>query len=684
MWKLAPAAFITCVCISLFAVGCGGSGAGSVTAPQSFPSTAPSQIPPTLGQVPDGTVQTIAQSGQSGLDIAGEAWDPNTGYMFVTLRQYGGTNGILLVAPTGQVVTQEALPSANLSFNEYLVYDPADSNVYITYGTETLKVTSSGFVSSTFATGFENATGITYDSQDGNFYVADYDHVDRISPADVVTPITAPGTLGGGESGIAYDSHDGNLYVADPVQNEILQLTTNGAVAIYAGQCVKFPGQACENGDADGTGSAAQFAQPTDITYDADKDLLYVVDSANHQVRQIASGAVVTTIAGSGQSALIDGVGRQAAFEDPQNIGYDHANANLYVSDNLTYYRAVGTAGPVPPSPGPILGGFVMYPLPNVGAQPSGIAQGADGAMWFTEAMTQVGRITMDGQFSAFTLPSGCSGGGSITLGHDGDEYFTTGCQNPNNPFIPTIAKVTPGGVFTLYSFPILTPQPESLTQGDDGNVWFTLLDVKKKKFVGKITPAGQITEYSVSSQLHQIRGVYGLTFGPAHDLWVTDTTQTLDQIGIHGRLINAFPLPGQGGFGIAAGRDGDLWLTDPVGDDIKRVTPTGTVTTYPIGSAPSSITTGSDGNLYFTQYPGTLGFMTPSGSYGFVYVPAPSSAPNTVTLGPDGNIWFTDMGANMIGRYIINPNTKLPPGTKVLRPATHLERLPRWVPVSH
>lgn len=682
---LTPAVFIICALFALVAVGCGGGSSASIaTLPSHLPSAGPSTVPPTEGQLSDGTVQTLAQSGGSGLDIAGETWDPNSGDMFVALRQAFGTNWILLIAPNGMIVKQEGLPNGSLAINQYLTYDPADTNVYMTYGSTILKITSGSFVSTTFATGLQSPSGITYDSNDGNLYVADFDYVDRVSSAGIVTPITAPGTLGGGVAGIAYDAQDGNLYVADSVQNEILQVTTGGAVTPYAGECVRFPGEPCENGDADGTGAAAQFAQPTDIVYDPDNHLLYVVDSANHQVRQIAAGAVVTTIAGSGQSALIDGLGRQAAFEDPQNIGYDGANKNLYVSDNVTYYRAVGSVGPVPPSPGPVVGGFVMYPLPKVGAQLGGISQGPDGDMWFTEsAASAIGRITMDGQFDEIALPSTCRGGGSITLGNDGDEYFTTGCQTqPGGPYYAALAKVTSSGSFTVYSFPPTKPQPETLTRGIDGDVWFTLGGAGAKNFVGKIAPDGTITEYTISNQSHQTKNACDLTFGPERDLWVTDQAGTLDQVGEHGKLLNAFPLPGLGGFGIAAGRDGNLWLTDPVGNDIKRVNPGGAVTTFPIGSAPSNIAAGPDGNLYFTQYPGTIGFMNSSGSYGFAYVPAPSSAPNDVTVGPDGNIWFTDMGANMIGRYIIKANS-LPPGTKVLRPAAYRRGIPLWTPIS-
>ncbi len=89
---------------------------------------------------------------------------------------------------------------------------------------------------------------------------------------------------------------------------------------------------------------------------------------------------------------------------------------------------------------------------------------------------------------------------------------------------------------------------------------------------------------------------------------------------------------------GITTGPDGNLWFTDGQGDKIGRITPSGTVTEFAVptpGSQPQGITTGLDHNLWFTEFA----------------VPTSGSQPQGITAGSDGNLWFTEPGANKIGR---------------------------------
>ena len=61
-------------------------------------------------------------------------------------------------------------------------------------------------------------------------------------------------------------------------------------------------------------------------------------------------------------------------------------------------------------------------------------------------------------------------------------------------------------------------------------------------------------------------------------------------------------------GNGITTGPDGNVWYTGYTGNSIARVTPTGVLTVFPVptsGSLPYEITTGPDGNLWFTEYTG-------------------------------------------------------------------------------
>src|SRR5262249_3420221 len=61
----------------------------------------------------------------------------------------------------------------------------------------------------------------------------------------------------------------------------------------------------------------------------------------------------------------------------------------------------------------------------------------------------------------------------------------------------------------------------------------------------------------------------------------------------------------------------------------------------------PFGITTGSDGNIWFSEYGGNkIAKMSPAGNVLAEYViPTSNSSVNGITLGPDGNVWFVEAG---------------------------------------
>src|SRR5512140_3181991 len=69
---------------------------------------------------------------------------------------------------------------------------------------------------------------------------------------------------------------------------------------------------------------------------------------------------------------------------------------------------------------------LTKYTVPTPGSRPSGIATGADGALWFVEnAGNKIGRITTAGAFSEFPIPTTASLSYGIVAGPDGDLWFT-------------------------------------------------------------------------------------------------------------------------------------------------------------------------------------------------------------------------------------------------------------------
>ena len=137
---------------------------------------------------------------------------------------------------------------------------------------------------------------------------------------------------------------------------------------------------------------------------------------------------------------------------------------------------------------------------------------------------------------------------------------------------------------------------------------------------------------------------------------------------------IQEFALPtpcganGCGPTGITSGPDGNLWFTEAGGNTIGRITPSGSITEFPIpmannsphgitNSSPFGITSGPDDNLWFTEQAGnTIGRITPAGTIQEFPLPTTCNnqhpcGPTGITSGSDGNLWFTEQYVSKIGR---------------------------------
>ncbi len=189
-------------------------------------------------------------------------------------------------------------------------------------------------------------TGIAIDVAD-NLYVTTSNKIRKINPLGVVTTLAGSVVAGNadgtgaaasfdGPNGIAVDG-GGFLYVADGSGNLIRKVSPLGVVTTLAGSGVF--------GFADGTGALASFFEPTGLAVDSTGNV-YVADSGNSRVRKVTSAGVVTTVAGSGVSAVIDGIGTNAAFDYPVGLTIDTAG-NLFVTDDGAQNIRVITLGGV-------------------------------------------------------------------------------------------------------------------------------------------------------------------------------------------------------------------------------------------------------------------------------------------------------------------------------------------------
>lgn len=149
---------------------------------------------------------------------------------------------------------------------------------------------------------------------------------------------TGTAALFASPSQIAVDGAD-NLYIADTGNHTIRKITPTGVVTTVAG----LAGVA---GSVNGTGSAARFSSPTGIALDGVGNL-YVSDNDNNLIRKVTPAGVVTTVAGlAGVAGSTDGTGSAARFNGPRGIAV--VSGNIYVADRFNNtIRKVTPAGVV-------------------------------------------------------------------------------------------------------------------------------------------------------------------------------------------------------------------------------------------------------------------------------------------------------------------------------------------------
>ncbi|MES2386632.1 MAG: T9SS type A sorting domain-containing protein [Bacteroidota bacterium] len=352
----------------------------------------------------------------------------------------------------------------------------------------------------------------------------------------------------------------GNLYVSDMGNHCIRKITPAGLVSTIAGK----PGIA---GFADGD-TAARFNKPAAIAFDRDGNLV-VCDRDNRRVRKITLSGVVSTIAGNGTSGNMDGTGTAATFDFLENLAVD-ASGNIFVSDGL-YIRKITPAGVV----SKFAGNGVHGNVNGTGAQasfgyPLGMAFNSAGDLFVADADNNaIRKITPTGVVStyagiAYNMPQNgdlsvatFTGATGLSFDRAGNLYVVDGRE-----YVPRVRKITPAGLVSTLAggnannYLVIDGTGDTVSMagtggisaGDDGNVYIVDYD---GTLIRKISPAGTVST-------------------------------------IAGSYINRGYADGQGAAAkfdqanaMAFDPAGNLYVSDQGGRCIRKITPSGLVTTF-------------------------------------------------------------------------------------------------------
>ncbi len=300
-----------------------------------------------------------------------------------------------------------------------------------------------------------------------------------------------------------------------------------------------------------------------------------------------------------------------------------------------------------------LLTSIADFSTPTPISAPTEITLGPDGNLWFTEG--GAGKIaeinSSTDAISEFTVDTSGSAEAvyGITTGPDGNLWFTDSGTNSIGMINPTTDAVAEFPIPTAKSF------PSGITSGPGGNLWFAEQQGGGK--IGEISPSTHtITEFtdpvpgSIPSEI---------TVGPGGDLYFTEVGT--NSIGSFDPTTHAFsqfviPVSQTLPYDITTGSDGNLWFTTEHYNQIEMLDPTtDTFTPFTIPTAnsdPTDIAEGSDGNLYFTEYnTNQIGMINPTThDISEFSVPTANSQPWGVTAGPNGSLWFTEKSASKVG----------------------------------
>ena len=605
-------------------------GGGTAGPPRSAAPAVPALAPGVITTVTDGIGRGSGRAvGQeaAGLVVSGttlyvadravgilRALDLRTG----TERTTAGNGQLSAVRPNGPA-PGDGGPATASPLSPIAVAAAPGGIVYVAEARRIRRIDAAGRIT-TVAGGVPSQTGL-----------------DPAQPPDSPDGTSAAQSTLGAVGGLAADAA-GNLYFSDG--DRVRRISLDGRLLTVAGG--NGPGSAGDGGPA----ASAQLHAPGALTFDGQGDL-FISDPPENRVRRLDHAtAAITTVAGDGRNAQDGdrvathhgGAGGERAdrVAEPARVPGHHLDVGQrhpqFVGDHLREYRLValalggqpgrhahlaGVALATSPA-GPIyVGGFVVraiklgggittvagtntttgaFPAPLDAAEPgpaTAVATQPDGTVW----------LLADGGNSVFRT----SAGGSLEELASGFALADPGCSSLGSP--------CPGGSLGALG----------LAVGPDGTAW--------------VADAGRCRIFRVAPGQAPTPVAGGTTCGSGGD---------------GGPALSALlNRPA----GVATDGHGSLWIADTGNGTIRRVDPTGSITTVASGLGhPAAVAVRPDGALAVADgASGAVTLISPDGHPRQLRPPQGSGqsalGSGGIAFGAHGEVVVADTGRCLVQR---------------------------------
>ena len=433
----------------------------------------------------------------------------------------------------------------------------------------------------------------------------------------------------------AWTSDTTHFYIADNQSAKIYKVTSSGVLTTFAGSGTK--------GYLDGAYAQARFSDMKAMAFDS-KGQLYIIDG--HRIRRLSNGQV-TTVSGSTEGFAMGSLSA-AKFSSPSGILVD-ADDNVLIADtgNVRLRRLNITSPTVQPVAcvltlaGSLRGsqsGLRNGPQQQaLFRRPRNVTLDKNGHLYVTDtANAQVRKLDISrGLVTTFAGSRFGIRDGDVSIALfrapiDGvfdskGNYFLVDIEGHAVRKIDTKGNVTTfskGTTKQTFAF------PTGITIDQDDNLY--VIDNNHHKII-HITPSGIATTFAGSGGRGMINGPKlsaqfatpeHITFGPDGSLYISETgNHSIRKIDPSGK-VTTFAGTGNPGYkdgpaqsaqfnhprGLAFDHKGNLFVADAFNHRIRKIDSSGNVTTF----AGTGNTTAKDGPIYANQQ--NIQFHRPSG----------------------------------------------------------------------